>query len=214
MRIGVRPWSDETLAGYRQSLKQARNCILIAIGPTTDRINRALDRRVVFAYRSVLPICIAPLVVQPIFLEQRYVLQALQPHRSPAIADQLRIGWQTHQAKKEKGPLKCGGGKQRATHIVRVVCVPIVGRANRYECLERRGTSCRNLQSVEPTPGNSHHPDRATAPGLRCKPRDHLHAVVLFLLGVLVEQQARRFAATAKVHANSSVTVASEIGMS
>src|SRR3984957_21118308 len=104
MRISVCPRPDETLARHLQSLEQTRNCILVAIGPTTDGINRALDRRVVLAYRSVLPIRIASLVLQPIVLEQRYVLQALQPHRSPAIADQRRIGRKAHQAEKEKGP--------------------------------------------------------------------------------------------------------------
>src|SRR5580700_2343329 len=127
VRIGVCPWPDETLAGHLQSLEKARDCILITIGPTTDGIDRALDRCVVLAYRSVLPIRIASLVLQPIFQEQRYVLQALQPHRPPPIADQRRIGRKAHQAEKEKGPLKSSGRKKRATHVVRVVSVPIVG---------------------------------------------------------------------------------------
>ena len=101
VRIGVRPRPDETLAGYLQSLEQARDCILITIGPTTDGIDRALDCCIVLAYRSVLPVGIASLVLQPIFLEQRYVLKALQPHRSPVIADQRRIGREAHQAEKE-----------------------------------------------------------------------------------------------------------------
>ena len=129
VRIGVPPWPDETLAGHLQSLEKARDCILITIGPTADGIDRALDRRVVLAYRSVLPIPIASLVPQPIVLEQWYALQALQPHRSPAIADQRGIGRQAHQAEKEKGPLKSGGGKKRAAHVVRVVGVPIVSYA-------------------------------------------------------------------------------------
>jgi len=72
-----------------------------------------------------------------------------------------------------------------------------------------RGT--RNLKSVEPAPGNSHHPNRAIAPGLSCQPGDHLHAIILFLLGVLVEQQTRRFAATSKVDANAGVAVTGQI---
>jgi hypothetical protein len=111
----------------RPDLEKARDCILITIGPTTDGVYWALDRCVVLAYRSVLPIRIASLVLQRIFLEQRYVLKALQPHRSPAIADQRRIGRKAHQAEKEKGPLKASGGKKRAAHVVRVIGVPIVG---------------------------------------------------------------------------------------
>ncbi len=64
VRIGVCPWPDETLAGHLQLLEQARDCILITIGPATDRIDRALDRCVVLAYRSVLPIRIASLVLE------------------------------------------------------------------------------------------------------------------------------------------------------
>src|ERR1700747_2531488 len=77
VRIGMCPRPDETLAGHLQPLEQAWDGILITIGPTTDGIDRALDRCVVLTYRSVLPIRIASLVLPPIFLEQRYVLQAL-----------------------------------------------------------------------------------------------------------------------------------------
>src|ERR1700683_147071 len=188
VRIGVRPWPDKTLAGHFQSLEQARDCILIAIGPTTDGIDRALDRRVVLAYRSVLPIGIASLVLHPIILKQRYVLQALQPHRAPTIADQRWIGGKARQAEKEEGPLKARLRKKRATHVVRVVRVAIVSRTNGNDCFERRGTARRDLKSIEPAPGDSHHSNGAIAPGLRGQPGDQLHAIVLFLLGVLVEQ--------------------------
>src|ERR1700751_4716142 len=114
MRIAVCPWPDETLAGHLQSLEKTRDCVLITVGPTTDGIDRALDRCVVLAPRSVLPIRIASLVLKPIFLEQRHVLQALQPDRPPAIADQRWIGRKAHQAEKEKGPLKSSFGKKRA----------------------------------------------------------------------------------------------------
>src|SRR5215831_3157523 len=124
----------------------------------------------------MLPIRIASLVPQPIFLEQRYVLQALQPHSPPAIADERRIGRKAHQAEKEKGPFKCSGGEKRAAHVMRIVSVPIVGRTNSDDCFECRRAARRNLKSIEPAPGNSHHPNRAIAPGLSCQPIDHLHA--------------------------------------
>src|SRR5438445_7379306 len=63
MRITVCPRPDETLARYRQSFEQAWNCILIAIGPATDGVHRALDRLVILAYRSMLPIRIPSLVL-------------------------------------------------------------------------------------------------------------------------------------------------------
>src|SRR5262245_21255425 len=98
MRIAVRPRPDETLARSAQPLEQAWNCILIGIGPAADGVYGALDRRVILADRSMLPIRITSLVPQPSFEEQRHVLEALQPHCPPAIADQHRVGRQAHRA--------------------------------------------------------------------------------------------------------------------
>src|SRR5258707_6228988 len=67
MRIPVCPRPDETLARYAKSLKKARNCVLIGIGPAADGVHRALDRRVILAYRSMLPIRVTSLVLQPKF---------------------------------------------------------------------------------------------------------------------------------------------------
>src|SRR5215831_18632703 len=106
MRIAVRPRPDETLARYAQSLEQAWNCILVGIGPTADGVHGALDRGVILADRSVLPITITSLVLQPSFEEQRHVRQALQPRRPPAIADKNRVGRQAHRAEQERAPLK------------------------------------------------------------------------------------------------------------
>src|SRR6266511_1371667 len=96
MRITVGPRPDEALARHRQSLKKAWNCILIGIGPTADGVHRALDRRGILAYRPMLPISITSLVLQPKFEEQPHVLQALQPHRAPAIADKYWVGREAH----------------------------------------------------------------------------------------------------------------------
>src|SRR5262245_40698486 len=94
-----------------------------------------------------------------------------------------------------------------------VVGVAIVGGANGHDCLECRRTTRRNLKSIEPTPGDAHHPDNAAAPGLRGQPGYQLLAIVLLLFCVLVEEQAARIAATTNVDANASVAVACEIGM-
>src|SRR6516165_728476 len=77
VRIRVCPWPDETLARYRQSLEQAGNCILIAVGPAADRVDGALDRGVILAHRPVLLILIPSLVPDPNLEEQRHALQAL-----------------------------------------------------------------------------------------------------------------------------------------
>src|SRR3954469_13175937 len=69
MRIPVCPRSDQTLARYAQSFEQPWNCILVGIGPATDGVHGTLDRRVILADRSVLPIRIASLVPKPGFEE-------------------------------------------------------------------------------------------------------------------------------------------------
>ena len=69
-----------------------------------------------------------------------------------------------------------------------IVAVAIIGRANRYDRLQSRRASSRDLKGVESTPGDSHHSDRASAPGLRGKPRYDFERVILFLLRVLVRR--------------------------
>src|SRR5262249_23526328 len=161
-----RPWPDETLARYVQSLEQAWNCILIGIGPAADGVHGALDRRVILADRSVLPIRVTSLVLQPKLEEQRHVLEPLQPHRPPAIADERRVAREAHRAEKERAPLESVGRKKRAAHVVDIVRVAIIGRADGDDGLEGGRAARRNLQSIEAAPGDSHHPDDAAAPGL------------------------------------------------
>jgi hypothetical protein len=209
MRIGVRPRPDETLARHRQAREQARNCILVGIGPAAHGVNRTLNRAVILAHRTALPVRIAPLVLQPDFEEERCVRQALQPRRSPNLSDKHRVGREAHRAEKEEGPLKPGRNK-RAPHVVGVIGIPVITRTDGDDRLERRRTARRNL----PAPGDAHHPHHAAAPGLRRQPRYDLHAIGQLLLRVLVQQQARGLAAAANVDANAGVAVAGKVGMS
>src|SRR5262249_12471977 len=110
-------------------------------------------------------------------------------------------------------PLKPIGRKKRTAHVVCIVGEPIVGRTDGNDRLECRGATRRKLKSIEPAPRDSHHTDHATAPGLRRQPRYHLHAIVLLLLCVLVEQQTTRITATTNVDANGRVAVPGQIRM-
>src|SRR5262249_37693437 len=94
-----------------------------------------------------------------------------------------------------------------------IVRVAIIGRADGDDGLEWRRAECRNLKSIKDAQGDSHQPDDAAAPGLRGQPGDHLPAIVLLLLCVLVEQQAARLAAASNVDANAGVAVAGQIRM-
>src|SRR5437660_12899032 len=81
MRITMGPRPDETLTRYSQSLEKTWNCILVGVGPAADGVHGALDRRIILADRSVLPIRIPSLVLPQTFEHQRHVLEALQPQR-------------------------------------------------------------------------------------------------------------------------------------
>ncbi len=191
MRIGMRPGPDETLARHRQVFEQTRDRIGVAVGPAADREDRTLDRAVILAHRAVLPVVVAPLMPQPGRQEQGKILQPLQPHRPPAIADERGVGRMAHRAEQERGPAEAGA-QHRAAHEVHVVAIAVVGRADRDDRLQRRRAARGDLQRVEPAPGDPHHADRAAAPRLRRQPRDHLQRVVLLLPGVFVEQQPVR----------------------
>ncbi len=70
-RVLMRPRPDQPLARRLQMLEQPRDRISIAVDPATDRVDRALDRGIVLADRSVLPVSIASLVAQPFRWKQR-----------------------------------------------------------------------------------------------------------------------------------------------
>ena len=90
VRIGVRPRPDQALARHVETFQQARDGVGVAIGPAADGEDRTLDRAEILAHRAVPPVGVAPLVLQPALEEQRHVLQPLQPHLAPALADQQR----------------------------------------------------------------------------------------------------------------------------
>ena len=117
-----------------------------------------------------------------------------------------------HRAEQERRPAE-PGPQQGAAHVMHVVAITIVGRADRDDRLQCGRATRGDLQGVEPAPGDAHHANGATAPRLRRQPRDHLQRVVLLLLRVFVEQQAIEFAAATDIDANGGIAMAGEIGM-
>src|ERR1700722_4478606 len=63
--ISMCPGSDETFARYTETLKEPRDRVRIAIGPSANDTHRTLDRTVVLAHRPPLPVAVAALVLQP-----------------------------------------------------------------------------------------------------------------------------------------------------
>ena len=212
MRIGMRPRSDQPLARRRQMLEQARDGIGVAVGPAADRIDRTLDRGVVLAHRAVPPIGVAMRMLQPALEEQRQPAQPLEPQRPPAVADQRGIGRMAHVGEEEARPAEAGV-ELGAAHVMHVVAIAIVGRAQRDDRLERRRPARRDLQRVEATPRDAEHADCAAAPRLGRQPGDDLERVVLLLPAVLVGQHAVGLARAADVDAHGGVAVAGEVRM-
>ena len=65
VRIFVRPWSDDGLAGGAQALHQARHGVGIGIVPAADHQCRRFDRGEVLAHGTVLPVFVAMRVREP-----------------------------------------------------------------------------------------------------------------------------------------------------
>ena len=212
VRIGMRPGTDEALAGGRQPGQQARDRIGVAVGPAADCVDRRGDGRVVLGHRALLPVVVAGLVADPVRQHQRIVLQAGQPHVAPAVADDLGVGRQGAECEHRRGP----GDRvveQAAAHVVAVVGIAVVGRAAGDDGLQGRRAVAGDLQGVEAAPGNAHHADRAAAPGLGGEPGDDLDRVALLLRQVFVEQQAVRIAGAAHVDADGGIAMPGEVGM-
>ncbi len=210
MRIFMRPRPDQPLARHGETGEETGDRVRIAIGPAADRVYRTDDLREILAYRGVLPERIASLMPQPVVDQERHVFKPLKPHRAPALANQRLVGRSRHVGEHRRRPAEIGI-EQRAAHEMDVVGVAVVGGAQRDDRLERGRTSCRHLQPVETAPGNSHHADRAVAPALCREPGDHLEAVVLLLLQILILEQPVGLAAAAHVDAHSGIAVPGEI---
>ena len=213
VRIGMRPRPDQALARHVEMFQQARDGVGVAVGPAADGEDRTFDRAEILAHRAVPPVGVAPLVLQPALEEQRHALQPLQPHLAPALADQQRIGRMAHVGEEEAAPAEVGRGELGAAHVVHVVGVAIVGRAQRHDGLERRRLQGRDLQGVEAAPGDAEHADRAAAPRLAGEPGDHLQRIVELGLAVFVDKHALGFAAAADVDTHRGVAVAREVRM-
>ena len=174
----------------------------VAVGPAADRVDRALRWR----------------------NSPRRPSRASSRRRGAGVACQSagQNGWfssRSSHMSRQRSPTSAGSGgvalmrehgrapgevvvEQAAAHVVDVVGIAVVGRAERDDRLQRRRPPRRDLQRVEAAPGHAHHADRAAAPGLRREPGDHLERVVLLLLQIFVEHQAVGIARAAHVDAD------------
>ena len=160
----------------------------------------------------MLPEGVAVLMAQPVLQQQRFVLEAHQPHVAPALPHQQGIG-------RARAVRQHGGGpaailvQQAAALVVDVIGVAIDRGVDGNHRLQRRRAAHGDLQPVEAAPGDADHADRAAAPRLLHQPVDHLQRVVLLLLEIFVPHKAIGFAVAAHIHAHAGIAVAGHVGM-
>ena len=144
MRIFVRPRPDQALAGRFQVGKQSEHRVGVAVRPAADGIHRALDIVVVFANGTVFVEFVPVLAFKPLFQPKPASLKAALPDVLPIGAEEFGIGRRRVERKHVGGPSDVVA-KHGAAHVMDVVGVPVVGRADRNHCLERFGPPGRNL---------------------------------------------------------------------
>ncbi len=212
VRILVRPGADEALPRSREVLHQAEHAAAVAVGPARDGVDRHLDRRPVLADAAVAPEGVAPLVRQPGLQPQPAALQPLHPHLPPGRPHVRRIGRQGVAPEHDRGPGELFA-QRAAAHVVDVVGIAVVGRAERDDGLQRGRAKGRDLQPVEPAPGDADHAHLPVTPGLIGDPGDGVAAVLQLLRQVFVLHQPLGVPCPAQVQPHHRIAVPGQIGL-
>ena len=151
-RVLVRPWANQRLAWCAQRSQQAQHRIAVAVGPAAHQIHRALDGGRVFADRAVLPVFVAPLVRQPRFNVWWRMLQPVEPHAAPALANKTRI-WRARIVCQHRGsPARHVGGHQAAAPVVHIIRIAVICGGDADDRPQLRRPARCNLQPVEAAP--------------------------------------------------------------
>src|SRR4029079_17557867 len=206
VRIQVRPRSHRDLVRSLKLACKAKRRVAVPIGPTTPNPDWTSDGRVVSAHGPVLPILITRLMLKPNLRPEPFGLKSLQPHLSPARADDVWIGGSGIEHLHDGAPGNVVAQKTSAG-VVNVFFETIVRAHHRNDRLEFRGPARGNLQRIEGPPGLTHHADLAGAPGLSSDPGDNLDGVVLLLQQILVMQDAVRIARAPHIHPDRRIAV-------
>ena len=165
MRILVGPGSDQPLARPFEIGQQPADGVGIAIGPSTDRIDRAGDGIPVLAHRAMLVEAVAALAGEPFFQPEPTLIETRHPQIAPGFADARRIGRSRVERKHGRAPGQLVD-EERTAHEMNIVAITIIGGAQRDHRLKLRRAPGRHLQPVEAAPRNADHPNLAGAPRL------------------------------------------------
>ncbi len=101
----------------------------------------------------------------------------------------------------------------RATFIVAIVGVAVIGEVHRADCLERGWPMHGNLNRVEAAIRSAEHPYLAVTPRLLCHPGNRFDSILLFLHRILIAGYAARAARTTHVNAQGRKATLGKIGM-
>ena len=204
----VLPRTDERLAWTCEPLKQSRDRARVPVRPAADDVDGSRDRAVVLSDGALLPVVVSALVAQPFLGEKRAAFEPLHPDLPPVLANECWVRRPRVEGHHHGGPRQQIEGERQAADVVDIVGVAIVGRTAGDNRLQLGRPMRRNLQAVEATPRDTHHPDVARAPCLRGNPLQDLEAIQLLLRVILIEQDTGGIAATANIYAHAGVAVA------
>ena len=212
VRVLVDPRPVQCLARAAETGDRLDRGVSVAVGPAGDHEARDLHRGEVLADRAAFPELVAPLMRRPGEAGRPDGLQSLEPHRPPTLADDLAVRWPRHVPEHRRGPTEMGAHVTTVA-VVDVVVVPIDRRGDGDHRLQRGWATCRDLQRVETTPADAHHPDGSAAPRLLGDPSDDGFAIGQFGLRVLVFVETIGITCAAHVDTNAGVAGAGESGV-
>ena len=208
MREIMRPGPDQSLHGCFEVFEHARHAVAVAVVPTSDHEGGDADRFVILFERRPLPkrtVPLHPLVGHHPGFGVEAVLEVLLVddvvgRAGPRIVEVLAHLPRIH--------------VDDAVHEVHVVLVEVVGGADGDDGLEGRRISHREVDRIEAAPRDAEHAHIAIGEGLLGKPIDDDFAVVVFLVGVFVgDQAALAVSGAAHIDAGDDVAAPNEVGV-
>ncbi len=207
----VRPRADEPLARNGEPFEKPWDGIRVAVHPAAHGVDRHVDGGVVLADGAVLPVRVAPLVPEPGLDPVVRAVEPPQPLLVPPVPVEARVGRPRVPNEHRGGPVEHVEGLDASAAVVDVVRIAVVGGAERHDRLEARRAERGELERVEATPGDPPHANASVAPRLRAEPGNHLEAVRVLLLRVLVRDEAVRLAGAAHVDPDRRVAEAGHV---
>src|SRR5690606_18779845 len=91
MRIFVDPGTDDGLCPVRHALHSLEWRVAVPVGPAGNDQGRNRKTLEILADGTVTPEIVAALMTQPFLHEEGFLIESLQPHFPPPLADKFRV---------------------------------------------------------------------------------------------------------------------------